>query len=85
MQIMKQVGSDTIADYEVFVTYINQLVYCNQDPIGPSSELLLLRKVGRQLVRYSRVTVDVFLLSVIERKDVIRGHAGSQIQPSFKL
>jgi hypothetical protein len=29
--------------------------------------------------------VDLFLLWVIERKDMIRGHAGSQIQPGFKL
>jgi len=29
--------------------------------------------------------VDVFLLWVIEREDVIRVHAGSQIQPGFKL
>jgi hypothetical protein len=29
--------------------------------------------------------VDVILLWVIERKDMIRGHAGPQIQPIFKL
>ena len=81
----ENVGSDTIADYEVFVPYINQLAILRSDPAGPSSELLLLGKVGRQLVRYSRVIVDVFLLWVIERKDMIRGHAGPQIQPSFKL
>src|SRR5467141_1558413 len=34
----------------LFHTKTNWL-YCDQDPVGPSSRLLLLRKVGRQLVR----------------------------------
>jgi hypothetical protein len=31
------------------------------------------------------VVVDTFLLRVIERKDVVHGHAGPQIQSIFTL
>ena len=40
---------------------------------------------GRQPVRYSSFTIDLFLLWVIERKDMIHGHGGPQVQPSFRL
>ena len=44
-----------------------------------------MRKVDRHLVRYSLVMVEVFLLWVIERREMIHGYSGSHIQPRVTL
>lgn len=58
-----------MANYEVFVTYINELGMLRSGPCSPSSGLLHLRKAGRQLVRYSSFTVDILFIRAIEEKN----------------
>ena len=62
---------------------LTKWLYCNQNAIGPFRVSLLV-KAGWHLVGYSRM-IDVFLLRVIERKDMVHAHAGSQNRQSLTL
>jgi hypothetical protein len=50
-QTVEQVGSGTISDYDVFVTYINQLAILRSGYCRPLFRVTPLEQMGRQLVR----------------------------------